>query len=268
MGGTLLWPVWEVLATWRVTRAGLWSWVYRQAARHEPESYRFMNWGLVEEELPRASLAEDPERVCAHLVHRVAALGAVGGADVLDLGCGRGGGAAYVRRVLGPRRVVGVDRCERALQEARRRYAGEPGLEFVRASIEEVPFQDRCFDVAICIDTSHCCPDVGRLLDEARRLLRPGGQLLLADLREDWSPDEEQMLQRGFELDHVEDWSPHVVAALEQDARRRARLCRSLPLGLRGAGEVLVGLPGTPVHRGLVGGWLQYMVYRLIKSDG
>lgn len=268
MAGTWAWPLIELGATWPATRPLLWRAVYDRASRLDAGGFRYMNWGFSGPPLPRLELADDPEQTCAHLVHHVASQANIAGAAVVDLGCGRGGGAGYVRRVLGPRSVVGVDNQAAHVRQASERYAGEAGLDFVVAPLERVPFQRHSFDVALCIDTSHAVADMDALLAEAFRILRPGGELLLADLREDWGPDEQRMAAHGFALVEVEELSDGVVAALDQDAERRRRLARTQPLGLRGAAEVLLGVPGTPLIEGLREGWLQHMRYRLRRPGG
>ncbi|GEM_PF-6784427 len=267
MSGTWAWPLIETLAAWRATRPGLFRWVHQRVADLEPDGFRYMNWGFAGPELPRPELVDDPERTCVHLYHHVASQGAVGGADVLDLGCGRGGGAGYVRRVLGPRRVVGVDSVSASIQLARQRFVGEAGLEFVCAPMARVPFQHQSFDVVLSIDSTHGVADMDAFFQEARRLLRPKGELLLADLREDWGPDEARMIGHGFEMIEVEDLTLGVLHALELDAPRRKRLARTQPWPLRGAAAVLLGVPGTPLHTGLKKGWLQHMRYRLRRVE-
>ncbi len=268
MAGTWAWPLIEALAAWKTTRRRLFAYTERRAAAFDPGGYRFMVWGFADGTLPRAELEDDPERTLAHLYHRVLEDAPVRGADIVELGCGRGGGAGYVRRTLGPRRVVGVDHLSENIQQARRRFVGEAGLEFVCADMTRVPFQHQSFDLVVSIDSTHGLVDMDAFFQEARRLLRPGGQLVLSDLREDWGPDEARMQGHGFEILALEELSEGVVAGLDADAARRKRFARAQPVGLRGAAEVLLGVPGTPLYRGLEDGWLQYVRYRLRRGDG
>lgn len=96
------------------------------------------------------------------------------GQRVLDLGCGLGDFAA----VLAERGedVVGADVSEAALRLARSRH---PGLELVRCG-EELPFADETFDVVWAGEVLEHVQDGLGLLAEVRRILPPGGRLLLS----------------------------------------------------------------------------------------
>ena len=108
--------------------------------------------------------------------------GCPGGGDLLDVACGFGRHAVPLARA--GFRVVGVDRSEALLEEARRRADGERGPELVRADYRELPFKDESFDAAVNLFTSLGYlgdeEDV-RVLAEIRRVLKPGGRLVLLE---------------------------------------------------------------------------------------
>ena len=97
-------------------------------------------------------------------------------------------------------RVVGVDRSEALLEEARRRADGERRLEFVRADYRELPLEDESFDAAVNLFTSLGYlgdeEDV-RVLAEIHRVLRPGGRLVIETTHRDLivRDDHEQIWQ-------------------------------------------------------------------------
>ena len=94
---------------------------------------------------------------------------------VLDLGCGLGDLTADLARVAAS--VVGVDVADAALRRAHIRH---PGLQFVLAEIDgELPLEDNRFDVVWASEVIEHVADTARWLSEARRVLRPGGRLLL-----------------------------------------------------------------------------------------
>lgn len=106
-------------------------------------------------------------------------------ARVLDLGCGWGTfSVALAPRV---REVVGVDFSERSIEICRRR-AREAGLEnvtFVKADAADTGLESGSFDVVVAADlVEHLYPrQTGEVLEEARRVLRPGGRLVI------WTPN-------------------------------------------------------------------------------
>jgi 2-polyprenyl-6-hydroxyphenyl methylase / 3-demethylubiquinone-9 3-methyltransferase len=96
------------------------------------------------------------------------------GLHVLDIGCGGGLLAEEFAR-LGCA-AVGVDPSEQSLAAART-HAATVGLSIVYqcAQGEALPFADECFDVAYCCDVLEHVADVGQVIAETARVLKPGG---------------------------------------------------------------------------------------------
>ena len=91
---------------------------------------------------------------------------------VLDLGCCKG---RFARRLEARgASVVGLDLSARMLAEAE-------GLDRVRGAVRDLPFADGAFDAVIAIETFEHVRDVHAALVEARRVLRPGGRLVVID---------------------------------------------------------------------------------------
>jgi SAM-dependent methyltransferase len=103
------------------------------------------------------------------------ALAGVRGA-VLDAGCGTGGLLARLRSERADLRLVGVEWAGPAACRA----AAKSGAPIVRGSVNALPFADACFDAAIAADLlCHAGIDPPRALAELRRVLRPGGRLIV-----------------------------------------------------------------------------------------
>lgn len=83
----------------------------------------------------------------------------------------------------GARHVTGIDLTVEMLDEARTlsRKRGITNLTFAEGDAEKIPFPDNRFDIVTCRIAAHHFPDVGRFCQEAFRVLRPGGKLLLVD---------------------------------------------------------------------------------------
>jgi ubiquinone/menaquinone biosynthesis C-methylase UbiE len=120
------------------------------------------------------------------------------GGQLLDVPCGFGRHGVPLARA--GFRVVGVDRSEALLAEARRRAGGERQPKFVRADYRQLPLADESFDAAVNLFTSLGYlgdeEDV-RVLAEIRRVLRPGGRLVVETIHRDLlaRDDREQVWQ-------------------------------------------------------------------------
>jgi SAM-dependent methyltransferase len=97
------------------------------------------------------------------------------GDRALDLGCGAGEFTAVL--AAAGAQVVGVEVAEAALQRARSRH---PELDFRLAPIDgPLPLEDNTFDLVWASEVIEHVADTGRWLSETRRVLAPGGRLLL-----------------------------------------------------------------------------------------
>ncbi len=122
-------------------------------------------------------------------------LGVRPGEHVLDAGCGPGNTAVYLAAELGAR-VTGVTLSEVEVAAARRR-AEERGLsERVRidyGDYAELPFPDGAFDAVLALESLQNAADVGAVLAELFRVLRPGGRLTLSDFSLESAEDPERL---------------------------------------------------------------------------
>lgn len=99
--------------------------------------------------------------------------------SLLDIGCGRG----QILKLLASRatRAVGVDIDEKARELARAELmiAGVPGCSLRKGDMYRLPFDDHEFDTIILDDVLANAKHPVRALNEARRLLKPGGRVML-----------------------------------------------------------------------------------------
>ena len=144
----------------------------------------FLNYGYEEDPPMGIPLSADDEhdRYFIQLYHRTATQVDLHDKDVLEVGCGHGGGASYLTRTLGPASYTGLDLNPAGIAFCQERHRVR-GLQFVRGDAENLPFPDNSFDAVLNIESSHLYPDFPRFLDEVARVLRPGGHFLYADLR-------------------------------------------------------------------------------------
>ena len=102
------------------------------------------------------------------------------GAVVVDVGCG---GGTYTRawHGLGAASVIGVDFSEPILEEARAGHGQLPGISFQLGDAAATGLPDGRADVVFERALIHHVADLGAVMAEAARVLRPGGTLLVQD---------------------------------------------------------------------------------------
>lgn len=106
------------------------------------------------------------------------------GNEVLEVACGAGIGLGLV--AAGARSVVGGDIEEAHCKIASQTYDGDPRVRIQRLDAESLPFPDRSFDLVILFEALYYLPRPERFFSEARRVLRPGGVLLISSVNCEW----------------------------------------------------------------------------------
>ncbi len=104
--------------------------------------------------------------------------------DVADLGCGEG--YLTLESARWARRVIAVDRSREVLDRGRA-LASRRKLDNITwklGTLERLPIRDRSVDLALLSQALHHAAEPNRALAEAHRILRPGGRVLLLDLRQ------------------------------------------------------------------------------------
>lgn len=111
------------------------------------------------------------------------ALDGMAGAAVLEVGCGTGPICRSLSSLPQVDSVIGVDPCATFIEEAWRLSAGNAKETYICASGQSLPLSDATADlVVIWTVLVHLEPNaIAELLTEARRVLRPGGRMLLGD---------------------------------------------------------------------------------------
>jgi arsenite methyltransferase len=156
------------------------------------------------------------------------------GETVLDIGSGPGFMADEMAAEVGPDGAVhGVDPSEAMLAIARRR---ETRVDYAIGDAVSLPYADETFDAAIATQVYEYVPDMPAALAEARRVLRPGGRLLILDT--DWDAVVWHSTDRDRMLRVLEKWNDHLADPY---------LPRRLPALLRDAGFELASTTIIPI---------------------
>ena len=134
------------------------------------------------------------------------------GETVLDLGSGGGIDVLLSARRVGPTgKAYGLDMTDEMLNLAKenKRKAGAENVEFLKGDIEAIPLPDNSVDVIISNCVINLAADKKRVIDEAFRVLKPGGRFAVSDV-----------IVRGEVPAHVkrnmELWVGCVAGALEE----------------------------------------------------
>ncbi len=124
------------------------------------------------------------DRLDGTYIDAVLALKPQQGARVLDVGTGTGAIPVRLAAARPDLRIVGVDLSAAMLVRARRR-ARDAGVkvEFRKVSARRLSYRARSFDLVLSNSLLHHLPDPVPALNEFARVLRPGGSLLVRDLR-------------------------------------------------------------------------------------
>ncbi len=123
-------------------------------------------------------------------LERLIELGASG--RMLDVGTGPGHLPLLVCEHVANASVVGIDLAEEMLKVAERHRVASPfaeRIEFRRADAKGLDFADASFDAVFSNTILHHIPDPRPFLAETRRVLRPGGALLIRDLYRPETPE-------------------------------------------------------------------------------
>lgn len=100
---------------------------------------------------------------------------------VADLGCGTGRTAAAFAPFV--RQILAVDASAEMLDAARERLAACPNVELRQGALEAVPIAAGTVDLALLVLVLHHLADPAAVLQDARRVLRPDGRLLVIDMQ-------------------------------------------------------------------------------------
>ena len=244
-----------------------WYWYVNRIDKHG--EVRFLNYGYADAEWPALDVADERDRYCIQLYRHVAEAVSLRDTDVVEIGCGRGGGLAWVTKTFAPARALGIDLEPGAVRFCNRTYH-RPGLSFRQGDAQRLPLDDECCDAVLNVESSHRYTDLPAFLAEVRRILRPGGHLLLADYRYDYEMLEfrRHLAASGLTLVSVEDITAGVATALwRDDARRRRLVMRMIPRFARGLALNFAGAVGSPCYEKFAAHASIYLCCVLRKGD-
>jgi|tagenome__1003787_1003787.scaffolds.fasta_scaffold20411079_1 arsenite methyltransferase len=162
------------------------------------------------------------------------ALGAAPGERIVDVGCGPGFFCAELAEEVGESGfVLGLDTSPAMLAVAAGRCAGRANVELREGEAGSLPVEDGSFDAALCVQVLEYVPDTTAALVEMRRVLRPGGRVVVWDV--DWATISINSEDAALTERVLGGWDEHLT---------HRSLPRSLASRMRAAGLENVAMQG------------------------
>ena len=134
------------------------------------------------------------------------------GGKILDIGCGGGVNIEKFLK-LTSENVDGLDYSEVSVAESIRRNqkaVGEKRCKIIHADVCNMPIEDETYDLISAFETIYFWPDIENTFKEVFRIIRPGGQFMIAQGTDGNHPDDEKW------LDSVEGMSIYTARDLEK----------------------------------------------------
>jgi SAM-dependent methyltransferase len=140
--------------------------------------------------------------------------------DVLEAGCGAGMGLPVLGRVA--RSVQAGDVDAENLRASRAACVGHANVTLRAFHAQDLPFPDDAFDLVLLFEAIYYVPNVRRFLEETRRVLRPGGTLLVVTVNPEWDGFNPSPLKTRY-------WSAEDLLALLREGGFAARVQGAFP---------------------------------------
>ena len=228
----------------------------------------FMNFGYSNDDHKiKLDESDEKNRYSIQLYHLVATGVDIKGKDILEVGCGHGGGLSYINRYLAPGALTGVDLNKKAIEFCKTHYSNE-AIEFLQANAQNLNFQDNTFDVVINIESSHRYSQMDLFLHEVYRVLKPGGFFLFADFRNkiELAKLAMQLKKSDFHLVKDERITHNIVKALIFATPGRKELIKKLiPKFLQDLANNFAATQGTPTYNKFRTRRFVYVFYVMMK---
>jgi ubiquinone/menaquinone biosynthesis C-methylase UbiE len=230
----------------------------------------FLNYGYEDSnEKIELDTHDEPNRYSIQLYHRLANAIDLKDKHILEVGCGRGGGLAYVSKRFSPSSALGIDLDKLAVKFGNNHYNID-GLNFEQGNAQSLTIENNTCDVVLNVESSHRYPNMDQFLSEVYRVLKPDGYFLFTDFRYDHEmPELEETLgSAGLTLLEKQMINENVVEALKFDSDRREKLVKKLsPKLLHKTALNFAGTIGSDTYNKIQSGEYVYFLYIFQKKE-
>jgi ubiquinone/menaquinone biosynthesis C-methylase UbiE len=244
----------------------LWYWYVNKIDRNA--EVLFMNYGFDDNQDIPLDNHDITNRYSIQLYHHLASATNLKDKDIVEVGCGRGGGLSYLTTKFSPSSAKGVDLNKQAVSFCNRHY-NLNGLTFIQGNAENLSLESNSCDVVINVESSHRYPNMAAFLSEVKRILRPNGYFLFTDFRFDTDMNnfKRDLEQSGLVVLNERNINEEVLAALNlDDARRRDLVKRLTPKYINSIALNFAGVKGSKTYNNFVSRKYIYFSYILQKA--
>ena len=230
----------------------------------------FLNYGFWPPEGETIALQPEDEanRPAIQLYHHVASGAELAGKTILEVSCGHGGGASFIKRYHKPKTYIAIDQNPKAIDYDRKTHS-MLGIDFRTGDAQALDFPEEHFDAVINIEASHCYPRQDAFFNSVYRVLRKGGHLLYADFRPPANQPQldQDIAHAGFQVKSKTDITDHVLRSLKRTSKRYRELVHKFaPKILHPAMESFAAVEGSGIYNSFVNRERIYFSYCLVKT--
>ncbi|MEM7242054.1 MAG: class I SAM-dependent methyltransferase [Pseudomonadota bacterium] len=199
--------------------------------------------------LPERLENEAPNAMMYHLVCKPLLQSGNDFQNILDVGCGQGGGLFYISRLFKDAKLVGTERNGYAVVLARRLCSTLPNVSAQKATNTRLDFADNRFDAVLSVGAPTYF-GLSQFVSEAARVVQPGGIICFSGGYRQGNHNEIKAELRAacgenLELVTYRDITPNTFAALKADIPRREKLLKRVPWPFRLYGQKWADMPGS-----------------------
>lgn len=245
----------------------IWYWYVNKVDKNA--EILFMNYGYHDENHKLAIDGHsEPNRYSIQLYHHLANSVDIQNKDIVEIGCGRGGGLSYITRNFSVASAVGVDLNKQAVAFCNKHHKVN-GLSFQQGDAQNLDLAHNVCDIVLNVESSHRYPNMQAFLQEVHRILRPGGYFLFTDFRYHYEMEEmkKALETSGLTVMRENFINKEVVAALELDDKRKRELVNKLaPKFLHKIALNFAGTIGSDTYNKIASNSYVYFSYVLRKS--
>ncbi len=121
----------------------------------------------------------DQRQACENLMEQLLSFVPQKEGTILDVACGKGATTAHLLKHYLPKNVTGINISERQIDRA---SINAPGCTFLQMNATELDFPHASFDNIICVEAAFHFYTREKFFEEAMRVLKRGGRLVLSDI--------------------------------------------------------------------------------------